>query len=772
MRVRQTGSHWGVSLVATDEDGTITGVCPSPLDPNPSPLQSQLPSIVRSVLRIDRPYVRTAYLEHGPGDARNSRGRGPFVGVSWDMALGLVATELRRVKETFGNEAIYGGSYGWASAGRLHHAPSLLKRFLGLCGGYVDKLGNHSFGAALGILPHVLGRWDIPRLVVSWPAVVEHSRLVVLFGGAHAKNTQIGSGGIVEHQSGDWFARARAAGVAIVNISPSRSDVAAEAGAEWIAIRPNTDTALMLGLAHTIVASGLEDRGFLARCCEGSERFAAYLLGREDGCPKDADWAGRITGIDPETIRALAQRMARTRTMIATSWSVQRADHGEQPVWMTVVLAALLGQIGLPGGGFSIGFDAAAGMSIPQIGIPKPTITLGPNAVTSHVPVACVADMLLNPGAEIDYDGRKLRFPDIRLVYSIGGNPFHHNTDINRFLRAWQRPETVIVHEPWWGPAAKHADIVLPATTTMERNDILAADGDRYFAAMYKIIEPVAQARNDFDIFAGLAARLGLGSSFDEGRSEMEWLRHLYDSAAGEARQRGFDLPSFDAFWQTGVYAFPQPAEPTVLLEAFRRNPVGNPLKTPSGRIEIYSRTVAAFGYDDCPGHPAWLEPREWLGGSLAKRYPLHLLSHQPVGRLHSQLDPAPLSRMAKISEREPIHIGPAEAGKRDIASGDIVRVFNHRGAFLAGAVVTEGLAAGVVQIATGAWYDPAEPGVPGSLDKHGNPNMVTMSKGTSKLSQSSCAQTVLVEIEKFGPSPPLTAFERPTITAPPDARH
>ena len=352
-RFTQTASHWGVYNVETDECGDIVGGSPFEGDSHPPAYLFGLPEIVRGTLRIDQPYIREGYLR--AREKSRNRGGDSFVPVSWDHALRVVAEALSRVKSEFGNEAIYGGSYGWASAGRLHHGPSVLKRFLGLHGGYVDKRGNHSFGAALGIMPYVIGRSDITEQVASWPEVISSTKLMVMFGGAALKNTQIDAGGAVIHETQDRLAQAAAAGLRFINISPCCQDLPSGLRAEWVPIRPNTDVALMLALAHTLVTEDLHDREFLARYCEGYEPFEDYLRGR-DGVARSAEWASPITGIPPELIRKMARDMAANRTMIATSWSVQRADHGEQPVWMTVTLAAMLGQIGLPGGGFQPGF--------------------------------------------------------------------------------------------------------------------------------------------------------------------------------------------------------------------------------------------------------------------------------------------------------------------------------------------------------------------------------------------------------------------------------
>jgi biotin/methionine sulfoxide reductase len=525
----------------------------------------------------------------------------------------------------------------------------------------------------------------------------------------------------------------------------------------------------MLGLAHTLVTDGAVDRRFISSHCEGYPEFERYVLGHEDGRPKDPDWAEHISGVPAATIRRLAHRMAGTRTVVNTAWSVQRADHGEQPVWTTVALASLLGQIGLPGGGFSFGFGAVTGIAQPNpSGIPRPKLPLGRNPVETKIPVGRVHDLFLRPGGTLEHNGRTLHLPRTNLVYSAGGNPFHHNLNLNRFVEAWRRPGTVIVHEPWWTPPAKYADIVLPSTTSLERNDIGAAELSRFWIAMHRVVKPFAQARNDVDIFAELTDRLGFGTEYHCGRSEMQWLRHMYDDARSVALTRAFTPPEFDEFWAAGSYEFHSDVQPAPLLADFRADPAAHPLATPSGKIELSSETIRSFDYDDCPAHPTWLEPAEWLGAPLAKRYPLHLLTNQPRHRLHSQLDNATVSRNAKVSEREPILLNDHDARQRGLRAGDVVRVFNDRGAFLAGVTIvgSDTLLPGVVQMPTGAWYDPEVPGAVGTLEKHGNPNVVTLDKGTSRLSQSSAAQTCLVEVELCTDPPPVTAFDWPPITS------
>jgi biotin/methionine sulfoxide reductase len=332
-------------------------------------------------------------------------------------------------------------------------------------------------------------------------------------------------------------------------------------------------------------------------------------------------------------------------------------------------------------------------------------------------------------------------------------------------LHAWQKPETIIVHEPWWTPMARHADVVLPANTPLERNDMVSTPRDGFLLANKQALPPVGKSRSDHDILTALADRLGFRERFTEGRDEMGWLRHLYETSRTRARQRDIEMPEFEEFWEAGLFELPPPEDPPVFLAAFRDDPDTQSLRTPSGKIEIWSERIASYEYEDCPPHATWMEPAEWLGGDKAKQYPLHLVSNQPVTRLHSQLDQGVVSQEAKVAGREPLLMHPHDAATRGISSGDVVRVFNDRGQCLAGAVVTANIQPHVVQLATGAWYDPLEPGVPGTLEKNGNPNVLTLDKGTSKLGQGSSAHTALVEVEGYaGVAPPVTVFAPPKI--------
>jgi biotin/methionine sulfoxide reductase len=757
-------SHWG-AFEAEVADGTVVGIRPYQHDPDPSPLLGNIVDSLRHPARVTQPMIRAGWLDRGPG-ATDRRGAEPFVPVSWTTALGVLARELSRIYERYGGAAVYGGSYGWSSAGRFHHAQGQLHRFLNCLGGFVRGEHTYSNGAQSVIMPHVVGSMrEFLDRATAWSVLERHTELFVCFGGIPIKNTMVSPGGASRHPARDHLRAARERGAQFVLLSPMRDDLPGFVTAEWLALVPGSDVAVMLALAYTLCDENLLDRAFLARYTVGFDRFERYLRGETDGCPKTPEWAARLSQVPAASLRALARRMATKRTLINVNYSLQRVEHGEQAPWLAVTLAAMLGQIGLPGGGFGQGYGSLGYIGRAPLRVGPPTLPQGRNPIGAFIPFARVADMLLHPGEPFDFDGRRLTYPDIRLVYWCGGNPFHHHQHLARLRAALARPETIVVHDAFWTGMARHADIVLPATMTLERNDIGGSPNDACLIAMRQAVQPWGEARNDFAILSDLAAELGAGERFTEGRDEMAWLRHLYEGWRARVADDGGAAPSFDEFWATGFLELSGADDDLVLFKQFRADPEGVPLGTPSGKIEIFSATIDGFGYPDCPGHPTWLEPTEWLGGPLAERFPLHLIANNPTARLHSQLDVGAYSQSTKVRGREPIRLHPADAAARGVKSGDVVRVFNDRGCCLAGAVVSHAVRPGVVQLSTGAWYDPLDPADPGAMCVHGNPNVLTFDRGTSRLAQGCSGQHALVQVERWtGPLPPIRAYDPPAV--------
>ncbi|WNZ76530.1 molybdopterin-dependent oxidoreductase [Pseudomonas sp. P105] len=738
-------SHWGAYSILV-QNNEIVGIEPFEHDPAPSPIIDSVREWARSDRRITQPMVRSGWLQSREKSDRSRRGEDQFIPVTWEEVTNLVADEINRVSSNYGNEAIFAGSYGWTSCGRLHHAPSLLKRMLNLVGGYTGHVDTYSIAAGPTILRHVLG--DDAACTggsSTLDTVVEHTETLIVFGGLSPRTAQNEAGSIAKHSLESNLRKIAAKNIKVILVSPLRDDLPEWVGADWWPIRPNTDTALMLGLAGEILKSDSHDKAFLDRCTSGSDDFINYLAGKKDCQYKDAAWASSITGIEQQSIRDLAKLLVSSRSMLTLSWSLQRAHHGEQPYWAGLALAAMVGQIGLPGGGVGYGYASLGGVGAPISLSKSPSISQFKRRISSFIPVARISDMLLNPGADFTYDGKQQVYPDIRLVYWAGGNPFHHHQDLNRLDVAWKKPETIIVQDPMFTPTALRADILLPANTSIERNDIAASKRSDYVLAMHRAIDTVGESKSDFDIFDAVAKKLGVHDEFNEGRNEIDWLRHMYNETRTDAFDRlGFEMVDFDQFWKQGYAECPMRSHHTYLRE-FRESPELHQLKTESGKIVLNSSVLAKLQYDDCLSHPAWLAPAEWLGNADATQ--LHLISNQPAGRLHSQLETGQASLQMKRNGREQAKINAGDARRLSINDGDIVKLWSARGACLATATIVDTVSLGVVVLPTGAWLTTT---AQNSLDFAGNPNTLTLDIGSSKFGQGCVAHTCLVNIAPY----------------------
>ena len=735
--------HWG-PFEADVRNGRLVAATPMPGSGADPAMIGALPELVHGQSRISQPVIREGWLRDRAASDGTARGSDRMVPVSWDEALDLVARELTRVRDEHGHSAIFAGSYGWSSAGRFHHARSQIRRFFGAFGGFTDQTGNYSWGAAQIILQHVLGSDDaVAGAATAWDSIVSNTDVLVAFGGLNHKNWHVTSGGAGFHHMPYHVRRARRSGTRFVVVSPVADDIPDGSDAGWIAPRPGSDTAIMLGLCHEMLRRGRADHAFLDRFCSGGQMLTSYLLGETDGEAKTLDWAAGIADLPIETLNELADLIETGRIMLTASWSLQRAHHGEQPFWALIALAAMLGQIGEPGGGFTFGYGSlnAVGQGARK-GLVPSLPGLG-NEKGTTIPVARFADMLENPGKTIAFNGSKVTLPRTQLVYWAGGNPFHHAQDLFRLQRLWARPQTIIVHEQHWTATARRADIVLPVTTSLERCDIGGSSRDPHVFFMPKLIDPVGQARNDYDAFSDLAGRLGIETAYCEERDEQAWLAHLWRTSQQKAAGQGIDSPDFEELKRLNVWRVPLPETPEIYLAEFRRDPTANALATPSGRIELESERITSFGYADAPGHPAWMEPVEWIGSAASGE--LALLTRQPRHFLHSQLAQTSLAEEAPPS----VQIHPSEAGRRDMAEGETVAVTSPRGRCLARLRLSEQCRPGVAVMETGPWFE----GGSADLDRGGNPNAVTTDIAASALSQATAAQTCLVTIERFEPA-------------------
>ena len=754
-------THWGTYEILKNNEQNIK-LNKWSKDPNPSNFGLGFLESATSDLRVNQPYIRKEWLKDGD-NKKNLRGLDKFVPVSWDEAIDITASELQNTKKEFGNNSIYAGSYGWASAGRFHHAKSQLNRFFNLFGGFSSSFQSYSYAAAQTLLPHIVGH-DLYSFLDehnTWNTLEKECDLIVMFGGMPLKNSQVSAGGVGKHTTEMALRKCVKSGTKFINISPNANDSAKFLNAKQISIIPNTDTALMLSLAYVLILSDKYDHKFIENYTNGFNEFKSYVLGKKNNQPCTPEWASNITSIPVETIKWLAEEITKNKTMISISWSLQRASAGEQPLWMGITLASMLGHIGTERGGIGFGYSSVNSTGDVFKKIPWKSLPQGKNKIKDFIPVARITDMLERPNEFFQYDGSKLKYPNIKLIYWAGGNPFHHHQDLNRLVKAWQKPKTIIVNEIWWNAQARHADIILPANTALERNDIMLNPRDPTIIANKKIIPSVGESKSDFEIFSSLAKKLGFEKSFTENKSELDWLKYLWDESKIVSEQMNLELPDFNKFWEEGLFEVPIEKTKKIMFEDFRNNPIKNSLSTPSGKIEITSNTIRNFKLKDCKGHPTWIEPYEWLGNK--ENFPLHLISNQPEYRLHGQLDNAKYSLNNKIKNREPVLINSRDAEDRNIKDNDIVLIFNKRGKVLAGARLSDAVMKGVLVLSTGAWFDPD---YENNLDLHGNPNVLTKDTGTSELAQGPTSHTCLVEIRKAEKSEikKLKIFSKPNI--------
>lgn len=763
------------AMLADVKDGKLLSTVGALAKTVPNSLQSTGPDQVHTKARIKYPMVRKNYLEN-PTAPAGQRGDDEYIQVSWDKAYNLIHEQHMRIRESYGPESIFAGSYGWRSSGVLHKAQTLLQRYMGMAGGYSGHLGDYSTGASQVIMPHVMGSIEVYEQQTTHPVILESSDVVVLWG-MNPINTLKIAWSSTDESGLEFFHQLKNSNKTVICIDPMRSETIEFFGdnAQWIAPNPMTDVALMLGIAHSLVNTKQHDKAFLNKYTQGYDKFESYLLGKKDGIAKDAAWASIITGVPKKQIELLADIFSKNRTMLMSGWGIQRQQYGEQRHWMLATLASMLGQIGLPGGGFGLSYHYSNGGNPTRDAgvLPAISSSIGGGssagndwAVSGAVnafPVARIVEALENPGKKIHHNGHDITFPDIKMIWWAGGAPFTHHQDTNRLIKAWQKPELVVVSEIYWTAAAKHADIVLPITSSFERND-LTMTGDysnQHLIPMKQVVPPQFEARNDFDVFADMAERLKPGghAAFTEGKSELEWLKSFYETAQKGGRSARVRMPNFGQFWDANQLIemrINKKAAQFVRHADFRNDPVMNPLGTPSGKIEIYSKTIEGYGLDDCPPHPTWLEPTEWLG--RAKDEELQLMTAHAAHRLHSQFNYASIREDYAIANREPISINTKDAKTRGIMNGDLVRAYNERGQVLVGALVTDGIKSGSVCIHEGAWPDLDRDS---KLCKNGGANVLTSDIPTSRLANGCAANSSLIKIEKYtGKTPHLTAFK------------
>lgn len=772
-----SGSHWG-AMRAKIENGRVAEIKPFEFDKHPTEMLNGIKGLIYSDSRIRYPMVRLDWLKNRHNSNTAQRGDNRFVRVTWDEALDLFYQELERVQKEYGPWALHTANVGWRSTGQFHSCGNHMIRAIAMHGNSVGTAGDYSTGAGQTILPYVLGSTEVYSQGTSWEIILKESENIIFWASDPVKNLQVGWN-CETHEAYAYLEKLKekvaAKGVNVICVDPVKSKTQNFLGCEQQYINPQTDVPFMLALAHTLYTENLYDKKFLDMYTVGFEKFLPYLLGEtEDKVAKTPEWAAEICGISADKIREFARMLAGKRTQFIFGWAIQRQQHGEQPYWMGAVLASMLGQIGLEGGGISYAHHYSS-IGIPESGAAMPgafplNIDEGQTpkydnkdykGYSDTIPVARMTDSLLHAGETIDYNGKKVTYAPFKMAIFTGCNQWHRHSERNKMKQAFQKLETIVSINYSWTATCRFSDIVLPACTPFERNDIDAygSYSNRGVIAMHKLVDPLYDSRSDFEIFRDLCRRFGKEKEYSRGMDEMQWVEKLYKDCRRENRGK-FEMPEFAEFWQKGYVLFPE-GKPWVRHADFREDPELHALGTPSGFIEIYSNKIASFGYDDCKGHPMWFEKAERShGGKNSDKFPYWLQSVHPDKRLHSQLcESKELRETYSVQGREPLYINPQDAAKHGIQDGDLVRVFNDRGQAIVGAVLSDNFPTGVVRLQEGAWYSPLDESV-GAIDTYGDPNTMTLDIGTSKLAQAVSANTCLVNIEKFiGNAPAPNGF-------------
>ncbi len=777
-----SGAHWGAFRAKVVGDKVVE-IKPFEEDKYPTDILKGTMGVIYSPSRVRYPMVRLDWFKNRHKSNTAERGDNRFIRVSWEQALDLVYEELERIQTQYGPWALHTSLVGWRSVGQVHSCGNHMLRAVGMHGKSVGTAGDYSTGAGQTVLPYVLGSTEVYSQGTSWDIILKETKLLVLWANDPIKNLQNGWN-TETHEGYEYLEKLKAKvadkSIRVICVDPVKSKTLNYLGCEHRYINPQTDVAMLLAMAHTLIKEKLYDKDFLDTYTIGFEKFVPYLEGKTvDMVEKTPEWAEAICGVPAEDIRQLARDMAKQRTQMMIGWAVQRQQHGEQPYFMTAVFAALLGQIGLPGGGISYSHHYSS-VGVPSSGASapgafplnldtgrKPKYDKGDfKGYSSVIPVTRAVDALLEPGKEINFNGHKVTLPPYKMVMFTGCNQWHRQQQRDKMKKAYRNVETIVTIDYNWTATCRFSDIVLPACTTYERDDfdVYGSYSTSGIIAMQKLVDPLYHSRTDFDIWYDFCRRMNRENEYSRGMNAHQWLEHLYNECRAANVKNDFFMPEFKEFWKEGFVRFKR-GKPWVRHAAFREDPEVNALGTPSGFIEIYSRKLAGYGYKDCIGHPIWMEKIERShGGPKSETYPLWLQSVHPDTRLHSQTCESEERRATyAIQGREPMYIGSEEAEKRGIKHGDLVRVFNDRGQLIAGAHVSDNFPAGVIRIQEGAWYGPTGPEI-GAIDTYGDPNTVTLDIGSSELAQAVSANTCLVQVEKFvGEAPAVTAFGGPT---------
>jgi len=697
---------------------------------------------------------------------------GKFKRVSWDEALDFIATRMLQIKAQYGPQALVDQSYAGASYGVLHKSDQiegLLGRFLGMFGCRTSSWSVPSYQGTT-----TSSRWTFGTIEDgNEDDAYAHSKLIIMWGWNPAYTFHGGN-------TFYYMRLAKQRGCKFVLVDPQYTDSAATYDAWWIPIRPNTDAAMMAGMAHYIFANDLHDQAFIdkftmgmdegtmpewaAGSANGSENFKDYILGKYDGTPKTPEWAAEICGVSAEDIKKLADMYARTKpAALKASWAPGRNAYGEQYNRMAAALQAMTGNIGILGGcaeGVGKGWHAE-GVAYPHDQFSNVWYASIKSDRWAHIvlnyPNVSREEAGLWPRDD-EFDGV---VPNIKGIFWQGSNWFNQLTNIAKELEAVKKLELGVCMDSTITPTGVYAaDVLLPIATHFERHDVaLPWYKGHYYIHRPKVIEPMGESKTDFQVFTELAYRIGEKSPQSHGRFGKMYnpkadRRYFLDNTAVDEAylvdwwhnvqsHQHVDM-AWEQFKRHGIYKFTFD-KPHVGFRAQIED--GVPFNTPSGKIEILCTELAhvsdwtrtRYGYH-IPSIPKWIEPWESLNSPKTKEHPFHLITPHPRWRTHSIFNNC--SWLRETYEQE-VTINASDAKKLGIQTGDTVKVWNERGAVVVPAYVTERVMPGVCVIHEGSWIDIDENGV----DRSGNPDMLTLDEPSP--AGSFAYNTILCNMEK-----------------------
>lgn len=672
------------------------------------------------------------------------RGQGKFTRVTWEEALDQIAKEFLRIKNKYGNQAFY-VPYGTGSYNQINGRQTA-QRLMNLFGGSLGFYNSYSWAAINAATPYVYGTVVTGNQRQDWL----NAKYILMWGWNPAE--------MRDGTNSEYFVqKAREKGARVVLIDPRMTLSAVSLADEWLPIRPGTDAAMMSAMAYVMIKENLYDASFVKTHClgfdetqmpegaEGAESYRDYILGVKDGQPKTPAWAEAICGVPQDKIVRIAREYATQKPgVLYQGYGMQRRAYGEQAVRAGCVLAAITGNVGLPGG-----WASGLALQAPEGGPAWLVFPTGKNPVRAMIPSFLWTEAVLRGkelGPEEGLIGTDRLDTSIKCIWAVATNALiNQHANINRTARILadeSMVEFLVVQDNFLTPTARFADVVLPVCTQFETWGL--EDGWKYgeeVILMPKIVEPLPETKSDYRIAAEIASRLGLEDAYTEGRTDREWIDYCLEYYR---KTRFPSLPKLDEFEKSNIGVFSVPVvRPAVAFEKFRRDPKNHPLPTPSGKIEIFSKRLFDMKKPDViPAVPKYIQEWESPFGPEAEKYSLSLIGHHYFSRIHSTMEGVDWLEEA-FPQR--LFINPVDAKARGINNGDLVRVFNDRGTVIVACRVTLRIMPGVVALPQGAWWTPDQKGI----DRRGSVNVLTSERWTP-LAFGNAQHTVMVQVEKY----------------------